>query len=68
MALWGAVKKVAAHLEEITGRRSILKVIGVDVPHAHVHVIPFDEERFSAKDTLELPAERMQELCDKLAF
>lgn len=42
-ALWHTVKKVAAHLRNATGKERIGVVIkGVDVPHAHVHLIPFD--------------------------
>ena len=68
VALWAAVKKVAAHLEDVTGRRAILKVIGVDVPHAHVHVIPYDEERFKAGGTIEMSQDELKAVCDKLAF
>ncbi len=43
-ALWHTVKKVAAHLRSITGKERIGVVIkGIDVPHAHVHLIPFDK-------------------------
>ena len=42
-ALWRTVKKVARHLREATGKERIGVVIkGIDVPHAHVHLIPFD--------------------------
>ena len=43
-ALMATVKKLAKHFEEVTGKRTILKVIGVDVPHAHVHLLPFDTD------------------------
>ncbi len=43
-ALWRTVKKVAAKIREVTGRERVGVVIkGVDVPHAHVHLIPFNE-------------------------
>lgn len=42
-ALWRTVKKVAGHLRGATGKERIGVVIkGIDVPHAHVHLIPFD--------------------------
>jgi histidine triad (HIT) family protein len=42
-ALWRTVKKVAAHIRETTGKDRVGVVIkGIDVPHAHVHLIPFD--------------------------
>lgn len=40
--LWLVAKKLARHLEQTTGKRVIFKVIGVDVPHAHIHLIPYD--------------------------
>lgn len=43
-ALWRTVKKVAARLREVTGKERIGVVIkGIDVPHAHVHLIPFNK-------------------------
>lgn len=43
-ALWRTVKKVAAKIRAVTGRERVGVVIkGVDVPHAHVHLIPFKE-------------------------
>lgn len=38
--LMATVKKLAKHLTVKTGKRTTLKVIGFDVPHAHVHLIP----------------------------
>ena len=43
IALMLAVKKVAKHMEEVLGERTLSKVVGTDVPHAHVHLYPFDE-------------------------
>lgn len=40
--LWLIAKKIARHYEQATGKRVIFKVIGVDVPHAHIHLIPYD--------------------------
>lgn len=37
------VKKIANHLKELTGKQYVgTMVIGTDVPHAHVHIVPFD--------------------------
>lgn len=42
-AVMRTVKKVATQLKEVTGKRYVgTMVIGTDVPHAHVHVVPFD--------------------------
>lgn len=42
-ALMQTVQKLGAHLRQALPQRYVgVKVIGVDVPHAHVHLIPFD--------------------------
>lgn len=42
LALMAAAKKVARHQREILGVPYVgVKVVGVDVPHAHIHLIPF---------------------------
>lgn len=42
-AVMRSVKKVATRLKEVTGKQYVgTMVIGTDVPHAHVHVVPFD--------------------------
>lgn len=42
-ALTAAVKKIALHLREATGARYVgERIVGVDVPHAHVQLIPFN--------------------------
>ena len=42
-ALMKTAKKLSRHLEQKTGRRTIWKVVGTDVPHAHIHLEPLDE-------------------------
>lgn len=42
-AVWETVKKIAQHYEQVLGQRIMIKVVGVDVPHAHVHVLPVNE-------------------------
>jgi histidine triad (HIT) family protein len=38
-------KKVAARLREVTGRaRVAVMVLGLEVPHTHIHLIPIDSE------------------------
>lgn len=66
-ALWAAVKKVAAHMEEVSGRRTLMKVIGTDVPHAHVHLMPMDET-WEYGRTLSLTEDEFKEIQEKLAF
>jgi len=40
--LWETVKIVSQKLHVFGKKRIGLQIIGVDVPHAHVHLIPFD--------------------------
>lgn len=42
-AVMSTVKKLMAHYEKVLGKRITLKVVGVDVSHAHVHILPFGE-------------------------
>lgn len=67
LALMKAVRKISARMEEVLGKRVIWKVIGVDVPHAHVHVMPYDEN-WKPGDETELSPEEMEELRQKLVF
>jgi histidine triad (HIT) family protein len=39
-ALWQAVQKVAHHMEKILGVRVGLVAEGLEVPHAHIHLVP----------------------------
>ena len=65
-ALMATVKKLAANMEKVLGQRTLLKVIGTDVPHAHVHLTSFDGDYHCGQEA-ELSEVEMQELCDKLA-
>lgn len=43
-AVWQTVKKVAKRIREVTGKQRVgIVVKGIEVPHFHVHLIPFDE-------------------------
>ena len=66
-ALWASVKKIAKHMEEVTGRRVVMKVVGTDVPHAHVHLTPLSETWEYGK-TLKLREDEFEEIRAKLAF
>lgn len=42
-AVMAATKAIARHMREALGVKYVgVKVIGVDVPHAHVQLVPFD--------------------------
>ena len=69
VAVMATVKKVAQKMEKVLGKRPIVKIIGVDVPHAHVHVMPFEE----GLDTGDFVAPKMteaemKEIQEKLKF
>lgn len=40
--LWRVARQIARHYEQVTGFRVMFHVVGVDVPHAHIHIIPRD--------------------------
>ena len=56
--LFEIAKKLAKNMEEKLGARTLIKVIGVDVPHAHIHLVPYygsfdepsEEEKNKARD------------------
>lgn len=36
-------RKIAKHFQKVTGNELVtMKVIGTDVPYAHIHILPFD--------------------------
>lgn len=42
-AVMATVKKLARHYEKILGERIMIKIVGIDVPHAHAHLLPVNE-------------------------
>lgn len=43
-AVMNTTKKVALKMREVFGKKYIgSRIVGTDVPHAHIHLIPFDE-------------------------
>ncbi|MBR3252939.1 HIT domain-containing protein [Candidatus Saccharibacteria bacterium] len=66
-ALMKTVKKLSKHMEKILGTRILWKVVGTDVPHAHVHLMPLDENWQYGK-TLEPTEAEFQEIQQKLAL
>ena len=64
-ALMDTVKKLSSHMEKVLGARIIWKVVGTDVPHAHVHLMPLDET-WEYGRTLDLSPEEFEEIRAKL--
>lgn len=64
-ALMSTVKKLSSHMEKVLGARILWKVIGTDVPHAHVHLLPYDESWQHGR-TLKLTPEEFEEIRAQL--
>ena len=66
-ALMNTVKKLSKNMEQKLGTRTLLKVIGTDVPHAHVHLLPYDESWEHGK-TLKLEPEEFEQIRTTLEY
>lgn len=66
-ALMATVKKLSQHMEKRLGKRTLWKVIGTDVPHAHVHLLPYDETWEHGR-TLELTPDEFEKIRAKLSL
>lgn len=66
-ALMFTVKKLSCHMEKVFGARIIWKVVGTDVPHAHVHLMPLDENWQYGK-TLSPTEAEFEEIKNRLAL
>lgn len=69
--LMQAVKKLSKHLASKTGKRTTLKVIGFDVPHAHIHLVPAaNTEEFMARGDMNKEPDHaaLAKLAEELAL
>lgn len=69
-ALTRFARKVAKAMEKVIPCKRIgVAVIGLEVPHAHIHLIPIVEEKdmYFDKPKLSLPAEEMQAIATAIA-
>lgn len=63
-------KRVAKALKAAMPCRKVgMAVIGLEVPHAHIHLVPMSKEGDLdfTREKLTLPAERMKEIADAIA-
>ena len=63
-------KRVAKALKAAMPCRKVgMAVIGLEVPHAHIHLVPMSKEGDLdfTRQKLTLPAERMKEIADAIA-
>jgi histidine triad (HIT) family protein len=71
-AVMATVKKVALRIREVIGKAYVGElVVGEEVPHAHVHVYPFDtleESRRVPDPNAEPDHEELKRIAEKLAF
>ncbi|MDC3071348.1 HIT family protein [Bacteroidota bacterium] len=70
-SLFSFAKKVAINMKKkIACNRIGMSVVGLDVPHAHIHLIPinsFEDMNFN-KSPLKLTEEEMLNICQLLKF
>lgn len=70
-ALWSVVKKIANKQKQVLKRSRVgIHVVGVDIPHAHVHVFPFDTmEEYRTKVDKSIPPnhEELAAIAKKLS-
>jgi histidine triad (HIT) family protein len=71
-AVMSTAKKVALRLREVSGKRYVSeRITGIDVPHAHVQLIPFtnvSELRVQQDMSAEPDHTALAEMAKKLAF
>ena len=71
-AVMATAKKVALRLRQVLGTERIgVKVIGVDVPHAHIHLIPFSNAaEFYAEEDMssEVDQAGLSSMAERLAI
>ncbi len=65
LAVMKTVKILASRMEKVLGRRTLMKVIGTDVPHAHVHLVSLDPD-YQYGQVIEMTEEEMKEMQKKL--
>ncbi len=62
-------KRVAVAIKKAFPCRKVAQVVlGLEVPHAHIHLIPMNSEADVdfRKEKLQLPPERMKEIAEKI--
>lgn len=66
-AVMATVKKLAKRMEEVLGERMQIKIVGIDVPHAHVHILPVNEN-WAGERYIKPTDEEFKALQQKLAL
>ena len=63
--LFAVVKKLSKHFDQKLGARTLIKIVGTDIPHAHVHLTPLDPNWQHGR-TLELSEADFKSIQEKL--
>ncbi len=66
-AVMNTVKKLARHLEQVLGERMMIKIVGTDVPHAHVHILPITEN-WAGERSLKPTPDDLEAMRQKLVY
>jgi len=71
LGLWNFSQKVAKAMDKvIVCKRIGVAVIGLEVPHAHIHLVPINgiSDINFERDKKTFSADKMQEIADKINF
>ena len=71
LGLWSFSQKVAKAMDKvIVCKRIGVSVIGLEVPHAHIHLVPINEisDINFEREKKTFSADKMQEIADKINF
>jgi histidine triad (HIT) family protein len=60
------VKKLAKHLNDTLGVRILVKIIGYDVPHVHVHLIPANPDHKPGPEPALASQEDLAKMAERL--
>ncbi len=67
--LWAFAKQIAQALDKaIPCKRVVVSVIGIEVPHTHIHLIPLNtiEDCNFSRPKLSFTAQKMNEIAEKI--
>ena len=67
LALMKTAKKISSHMDKVLGSRIVWKVVGTEVPHAHIHLTPIDKKWEYGKN-IQLTPEEFEEIRTKLEY
>ena len=71
LGLWSFSQKVAKAMDKvIVCKRIGVSVIGLEVPHAHIHLVPINDisDINFEREKKTFSADKMQEIADKINF